>query len=113
MTMVLAPLLSCWLTLGAIDLPAGPAMPAAPALATEPDADQDGVADAHDLCPGTPRGYPVDAGGCALDGDGDGVADGMDRCPDTGKNAAAVDVSGCSEKDRKTDRPFRYAVKLG
>jgi len=65
------------------------------------DADGDGVFDANDKCPGTPRGAVVDANGCPLDADADGVADGIDRCPGT-PAGAAVDASGCpmdSDKD--------------
>jgi len=49
---------------------AAPASPAAPAPTprTPPmqDADRDGVADADDQCPDTPRNYAVDAGGCPI-----------------------------------------------
>jgi OmpA-OmpF porin, OOP family len=65
------------------------------------DADKDGVVDAMDACPGTPRGVTVDARGCPVDTDRDGVADYMDRCPDT-PAGARVDASGCptdSDKD--------------
>src|SRR5712692_2060500 len=36
-------------------------------LATEPDADGDGVPDSRDLCPNTPKGDVVDADGCSID----------------------------------------------
>ena len=39
------------------------------------DTDADGVADAIDRCPGTPRGCSVDELGCPIDSDGDGVGD--------------------------------------
>jgi OOP family OmpA-OmpF porin len=58
------------------------------------DADGDGVNDAMDKCPGTPKGAVVDAAGCPMDSDGDGVYDGLDKCPDTPKGAK-VDVTGC------------------
>ncbi len=70
-----------------------------PALA-EPalgmDSDGDGVFDDADLCPGTPKGTPVDAKGCpvAVDSDGDGVLDDQDLCPATGRGLA-VDKRGC------------------
>jgi OOP family OmpA-OmpF porin len=58
------------------------------------DSDGDGVLDANDQCPDTPRGVAVDAVGCALDTDGDGVPDYRDRCPGT-PSGAAVDEKGC------------------
>ncbi len=58
------------------------------------DADQDGVADNGDKCPGTPAGVMVDATGCAKDSDKDGVIDSADNCPGTA-SGVAVDNSGC------------------
>jgi len=58
------------------------------------DSDGDGVADAHDACPGTPAGVAVDSRGCPLDSDGDGVPDYRDACPDT-PAGVAVDNRGC------------------
>lgn len=58
------------------------------------DSDLDGVRDRDDLCPDTPSGATVDAGGCPRDGDGDGVLDGLDQCPDT-PAGATVDIHGC------------------
>ena len=58
------------------------------------DADQDGVADRKDACPGTPRGAVVDARGCPTDSDRDGVYDGLDACPNT-VQGAEVDARGC------------------
>jgi outer membrane protein OmpA-like peptidoglycan-associated protein/opacity protein-like surface antigen len=58
------------------------------------DTDRDGVEDALDECPDTPRGVKVDARGCPLDSDGDGVPDYLDRCPDT-PTGAKVDAQGC------------------
>jgi OOP family OmpA-OmpF porin len=58
------------------------------------DADGDGVFDARDACPGTPRGAVVDINGCPLDADGDGVPDGIDRCPATPRGAT-VHRYGC------------------
>jgi len=40
--------------------------PSAPGSLCNPDSDNDGVADADDLCPGTAPGVPVDSDGCAL-----------------------------------------------
>jgi OOP family OmpA-OmpF porin len=58
------------------------------------DADNDGVVDSKDQCPGSAAGVAVDDKGCALDSDGDGVADSSDKCPDT-PAGVAVDVDGC------------------
>ena len=66
------------------------------------DADQDGVPDSLDSCPGTPFGTTVDASGCpvqsspppVLDSDQDGVPDSLDACPNTALGTA-VDASGC------------------
>ena len=65
------------------------------------DADNDGVADGSDRCPGTPAGAQVDAQGCQLDGDDDGVVDGRDACPNTPRGAK-VDGRGC-ELDSDND----------
>jgi outer membrane protein OmpA-like peptidoglycan-associated protein len=67
----------------------------------ERDSDGDGVTDARDRCPGTPRGERVDSKGCPSDSDGDGVFDGQDRCPDTPRGTA-VDDKGCPEKAKAT-----------
>jgi hypothetical protein len=58
------------------------------------DEDRDGVKNASDRCPRTPRYIKVDMYGCPLDSDGDGVFDGIDRCPST-PFAAFVDSLGC------------------
>lgn len=58
------------------------------------DTDMDGVRDADDLCPNTPRGVIVDQTGCPVDSDGDGVPDGLDACPST-PAGAQVDERGC------------------
>ena len=59
-----------------------------------PDSDGDGVIDAKDQCPGTPKGVEVDATGCPLDGDGDGVTNDKDNCPNTPKGRT-VNRMGC------------------
>lgn len=59
------------------------------------DEDGDGVPDRVDRCPNTPRGTPVDTGGCPLDSDGDGVPDFRDKCLDT-PPGAKVNSDGCS-----------------
>jgi OOP family OmpA-OmpF porin len=58
------------------------------------DGDGDGVQDADDKCPGTPKGAPVDAVGCEFDSDGDGVVDSQDQCPGT-PAGVQVDAIGC------------------
>lgn len=58
------------------------------------DKDGDGIADALDLCPRSPRGALTDQAGCALDNDRDGVPDGIDRCL-ASPDGEPVDVSGC------------------
>jgi OOP family OmpA-OmpF porin len=58
------------------------------------DTDMDGVYDYMDQCPDTPRGARVDANGCPTDQDGDGVFDGLDQCPNT-PAGATVDSKGC------------------
>jgi hypothetical protein len=71
----------------------------------EPDEDEDGVPDAADKCPGTPKGANVNRYGCEIrqsdtkappcsDTDLDGVCDGEDDCPDT-KLGTTVDKHGC------------------
>lgn len=65
-------------------------------LGKKKDADNDGVADKKDKCPGTPVGVAVDANGCPLDRDGDGIADYMDDCADV-KGIASL--KGCPDKD--------------
>lgn len=75
------------------------------------DSDKDGVVDAKDRCPNTPRGVAVDAFGCALDSDKDGVIDAKDRCLYTPRGVA-VDASGCaldSDKDGVIDSRDRCA----
>lgn len=91
----------CWSSTGAPvqmlelcgDTIAAPkAMAAAPASG---DADGDGVADAQDECPNTPKGVAVTAFGCPRDADGDGVADFLDKCPGTARGAK-VGATGCA-----------------
>jgi outer membrane protein OmpA-like peptidoglycan-associated protein len=69
------------------------------------DADRDGVKDAADRCPNTPRGEPVDAAGCSAsqrDTDGDGVKDNLDKCPNT-PAGERVDANGCSPSQLDAD----------
>ena len=65
------------------------------------DADQDGIADRKDACPGTPAGAVVDARGCPSDSDRDKVYNGLDACPNT-VDGAEVDARGCP-KDSDND----------
>lgn len=60
------------------------------------DMDCDGVKDAWDKCPDTPKGTPVDGCGCPtrMDSDGDGVYDNLDKCPET-PVGARVNAVGC------------------
>ena len=60
------------------------------------DSDNDGVKDARDKCPNTPKGFTVDVKGCPLDKDHDGVADFRDSCPDVKGPAIA---HGCPDID--------------
>lgn len=61
------------------------------------DADNDGVADAADICPGTPSWVRPDARGCAPDSDGDGVDEAHDDCPGT-PAGTSVDDTGCEPR---------------
>ncbi len=62
------------------------------------DADNDGVADFDDECPGTPDGIKVTGKGCPLDDDKDGVANHLDKEPNSAKGAA-VDHEGITVDD--------------
>lgn len=57
------------------------------------DVDGDKINDAVDLCPGTPKGVPVDSKGCPLDTDSDGVPDYQDKEATTRKGSL-VDSEG-------------------
>ncbi len=61
------------------------------------DSDMDGVPDAKDSCPNSPRGAEVNVYGCS-DSDGDGVADNFDLCPAT-PMGEAVNNKGCPDSD--------------
>lgn len=65
------------------------------------DSDQDGVLDYQDKCSGTPRNAPVDSEGCLLDSDEDGVFDYFDQCPNTAPNKK-VDAKGCRVMETTT-----------
>lgn len=69
------------------------------------DSDEDGVKDAMDKCPNTPKGAVVDSTGCPEDSDKDGVYNGLDKCPNT-PSGISVDSTGCpldSDKDGVPD----------
>ena len=63
--------------------------------AEDGDADNDGVFDSADLCPGTPAGVQVDGRGCPKDDDGDGIYNHMDDCPNATNRYARIDARGC------------------
>jgi outer membrane protein OmpA-like peptidoglycan-associated protein len=66
------------------------------------DADGDGVGNASDQCPDTPRGARVDDVGCPQDFDGDGVYAGIDQCPDTPAGAFVNEVGCPTDTDNDT-----------
>ncbi len=68
------------------------------ALSGPPDRDGDGVPDAQDACPDSPRGVQVDESGCERDADGDGVPDSRDKCPNT-ERGRVVDADGCAHDE--------------
>ena len=117
---LLVPILGLWvlLSLAPVDMASGDAadalVPQSGSISVLPgddgDADLDGVPDSMDVCDATPYGYPVLPNGCSSDTDGDGVSDGKDRCPATEPGTLDTDSNGCSQRDRKRDRPFRYTV---
>lgn len=74
------------------------------------DEDGDGIADFHDMCPGTPEGVRTDAHGCPLDTDGDGVPDYRDLEPNTAQGMA-VNTDGAALTDK--DIEYMYKVYLG
>ena len=70
------------------------------------DADNDGVADFVDACPGTPIGEAVDEKGCSkiqIDQDGDGIPNDKDLCPNTPKDEE-VNAEGCGPSQVDTDK---------
>ena len=78
-----------------------------------PDADDDGVPDAKDRCPGTPAGTEINDVGCpqsrvktppprCSDTDLDGVCDGGDRCDGT-PLGTKVDKFGCPLEPEEPD----------
>jgi len=75
----------------------------APVSVAPLDDDRDGIANAADQCPGTPRGTVVDARGCrvVVDSDGDGIPDASDACPNT-MAGVVVNANGC-ERDSDGD----------
>ncbi len=79
---------------GSDQCPGTPAGAQVDSLGCELDHDNDGVANSRDECPGTPAGASVDGRGCETDSDSDGVVDSKDQCPNTSAGAD-VDASGC------------------
>ncbi len=67
----------------------------APLIIEDGDADNDGVMNSQDQCPGTAPGVEVDRKGCPKDDDGDGVYNYMDDCPNTTDRRARIDAKGC------------------
>ena len=68
---------------------------------SDPDSDNDGVADSSDNCPNTPPGEPADANGCSCsqrDTDADGINDCNDNCPDR-RNPDQADCDGDGKGD--------------
>ncbi|GAB3243727.1 hypothetical protein GCM10027346_40780 [Hymenobacter seoulensis] len=60
------------------------------------DADEDGVPDNKDMCPGTPSDTEVNERGCPPDDDLDGVPNYKDQCP---TQAGTAELSGCPDTD--------------
>ncbi|HUR40902.1 MAG TPA: OmpA family protein [Verrucomicrobiae bacterium] len=77
-----------------------------------PDLDADGVPDAQDKCPDTPRWVRPDANGCSPDIDGDGIEEGRDACPAT-PAGTAVDANGCPIPEAQPAAPVQPASTLG
>lgn len=63
------------------------------------DADEDGINDGDDRCPGTPKGVKIDDHGCPDDNDEDGVPDYKDKELMTKKDAL-VDENGTTLTDK-------------
>lgn len=76
-----------------------------PAAVVYGDADNDGVTDDKDNCPGTMAGAMVDATGCTMDSDNDGVVDGLDMCANT-PAGLKVNAKGCATKVVVNDLSF-------
>ena len=78
-----------------------------PETSQDPDSDADGVVDALDVCPQTPKGkYPDQSRqGCPMpDSDGDGVLDSNDTCPQVPAGASPdANRPGCPEIDTDGD----------
>ncbi|MBK6346142.1 MAG: OmpA family protein [Bacteroidales bacterium] len=68
------------------------------------DADNDGIADRLDKCPGTPATVKVDDSGCPYDNDKDGIADYLDKCDNTPADIQ-VDKIGCPLDEDKDGVP--------
>ncbi|MEQ1733155.1 MAG: hypothetical protein ABL940_05750 [Bacteroidia bacterium] len=66
------------------------------------DADNDGVKDIDDKCPGTPKAAKVDAKGCPVDSDKDGIADYLDKEPNS--TSTLVNSQGVSVTDAQLEQ---------
>ncbi|MBC7411819.1 MAG: outer membrane beta-barrel protein [Bacteroidia bacterium] len=66
------------------------------------DADNDGVKDIDDKCPGTPKSAKVDAKGCPVDSDKDGIADYLDKEPNS--TSTLVNSQGVSVTDAQLEQ---------
>ena len=77
------------------------------------DSDGDGISDAEDECPNTPKDEDVDPDGCSAsqrDSDGDGVSDADDDCPDT-PSGEEVYEDGCSAS-QTPGLPFLFSITV-
>jgi hypothetical protein len=77
------------------------------------DSDGDGISNAEDECPNTPKDEDVDPDGCSesqRDSDGDGVSDADDACPDT-PSGEEVYEDGCSAS-QTPGLPFLFSITV-
>jgi OmpA-OmpF porin, OOP family len=66
------------------------------------DADDDGVKDIDDKCPGTPKAAKVDGKGCPVDSDKDGIADYLDKEPNS--TSTLVNSQGVALSDAQLEQ---------
>lgn len=72
------------------------------------DADDDGIKDIDDKCPGTPKGAKVDTKGCPIDSDKDGIADYMDKEPNS--TSTLVNSQGVSITDAQLEKEVNDTI---